>query len=417
MPFRRSRHDPAGPATWLTVNAGFEAVGDSLARTLLPIVAVSTLGAGTAAVGVINSLGLLAFLLLSMPLGIHADRSRDPQRFMETSTILRAAVAVSGAAAWLAGWLQGTAGLALLVGMAAIIGVADVVYASGLGLLIPRMVAKEDIREIVGRVQSASQAGNAAGPVLLSGLLALVAPPLAWLGSTAAYLASWGAQRRFLQTPPGGAPARRTSSWNDARNGASLLLGHPLLARVTIANMLNNASVMSANTLLPVVALHEFKLSPTVVAMTGTAGALAGILGALLGARITSIWGLRLTRLATAAAATLATGLVITVAAFSGAPPHMKLLAVASQACIAGAATSIALVAGSDLAPRLIPQEQLGVVQGAQRTLTMGVMPVAALVSGWLGAAAGLPTALAAWGLLTLASGVPFCKSSDPQET
>ncbi|GAA4907676.1 hypothetical protein GCM10025789_28940 [Tessaracoccus lubricantis] len=60
-------HDGGG---WFSASALLESVGDSISRTLLPIVAVSVLGASTAAVGLLNSLGLVAFLLLSLPVGL-----------------------------------------------------------------------------------------------------------------------------------------------------------------------------------------------------------------------------------------------------------------------------------------------------------------------------------------------------------
>lgn len=250
---------PSRPATasvrWFTLTAVAESLGDSLSRTLLPIVAVSLLGAGTATVGVINSLGLLAFLFLKLPLGSLADRWSSPTAFMTSSTLLRAIAALAVVGTWIMGWLEGATGLTILVLMALVVGVADVGYTTGQGLLVPRLVETERIRAVFGRVQSASQIGGALGPMLLSATLAIVSAPLAWLSATAAYLVSALTQRGIRPIPSSPPALPRTSMWAQARGGIGHIMAQPILRKVTIANTLNNAAVMTANTLLPVIAL------------------------------------------------------------------------------------------------------------------------------------------------------------------
>src|SRR5690606_29488278 len=172
---------------WFTLTALAESVGDSLSRTLLPIVAVSVLGAGAATVGVINSLGLLAFLLLGLPLGSLADRWSAPTAIMTTSTLVRAAAVLAAVGVWSLGRMEGTTGLAVLILLALVVGVADVAYTTGQGLLVPRLVETDRIRALFGRAQTASQIGGALGPMLLAGILAFAAAPLAWFSAATAY--------------------------------------------------------------------------------------------------------------------------------------------------------------------------------------------------------------------------------------
>lgn len=392
---------------WFTATAGLEAVGDSVARSLMPIVAVTVLGAGTFTVGLISSLGLGAFLLLSLPVGVLADRWSTPRRMMTLSTIVRAVVVALGSAAWLMGWLQGGPGLVVLMSMALVMGVADVAYTTGQGLLVPRLVEPERIRPVFGKVQSASQAGGAAGPALLTGLLAITAAPLAWIAATLLYVASACTQQRVTEVLPPPVAAPRSTMWAEARAGTRQLFAHPVLGRITVANTLNNAAVMGANTLLPVVALRELGLTPAVFAAIGTAGAVSGILGAAAASRVTTMIGLRATRLATSAAMTVGVMAVMLAGPVADVLPGPAALWLTAQAVLTGAGSAIALVAGSDLAARLVPGHSLGTVMGAQRALVVGVMPVAALVIGALGVA-WLPVALGAWLALALASAAPL---------
>lgn len=399
---------------WFTVTAGLEAVGDSLARTLLPIVAVGVVGAGTATVGVINALGLVAFLVLSLPAGVLADRWSAPTRMMTVSSLLRAVVTLVGVVAWLLGWLHGVGGVAVLVLTAVVVGIADVVYTTGQGLLVPRLVEPARIRPVFGRVQSLSQGGGAAGPALLTGLLAVVAAPVAWAAASVLYLGSALTQRGIRQQHPGPPPPPRTTMWAQARAGAGRLFAQPVLARVTWANTLNNAAVMAANTLLPVIALRELGVAPATFAAIGTGGALAGVVGAAAASALTARWGLRATRLVTAAAMVLGVLVVMLAGVVVDVLPGPAVGWLAVQSVLVGSGTAVALVAGSDLAPRLVPGPALGTVMGAQRALVLGAMPVAALAVGAVGALAGVQTAVWVWLGLAVAAALPCLTLVDP---
>lgn len=402
---------------WLTFTAVAESAGDSLSRTLLPIVAVSVLGAGTATVGLINSLGLLAFLFLGLPLGSLADRWSPPTAIMTTSTLVRAALALAAVGAWSSGWLEGATGLTILVLMALVVGVADVGYTTGQGLLVPRLVKPDRIRAAFGRVQTASQIGGALGPMLLAGILAFIAAPLAWLSATAAYLASALTQRGIRPASSAEPPAERTSMWAQTRGGVGHLMGEPTLRKVTLANTLNNAAVMAANTLLPVIALTTLHVSPATYAAIGVTGALSGIMGAASASCITSKLGLRTTRLAASTGMSIGIILVMLAGTVTHALPGPPELWLAIQSGLAGLCTSVALVAGADLTPRLAPKEMLGSVMGAQRALVLGVMPLSALAFGALGSLLGTVTATFVWLALTLASAIPCLTITDPDKT
>lgn len=407
-----------GPVTrsvrWFTATATAESVGDSIARSLLPIVAVATLGAGTATVGLLNALGLLAFLMLALPVGVLADRWSAPTRMMTLSSLVRAAVTLAGVLAWLVGWLEGPGGVVVLVLLALVVGVADVIFTAGQGLLVPRLVPGEQIRSVFGRMQSAAQAGAAVGPLVLSGMLLVLAAPVAWAASTVMYLLSVFTQGRIRPELPGPPQPPRTSMWAQARAGTGELFSNPVLARITVANMLNNAAVMAANTLLPVIALSRLGISPAAYALIGIAGALAGIAGAMVASAITGRIGLRATRLLTSAAMSLGVVLVMLAGVVVSVLPGPPMLWLAVQALLAAGCTSIAMVAGSDLAPRLVSPQSLGTVMGAQRVLVLGIMPVAAIGMGLLGAAVGIAAASLVWLALALGSAIPCFALQDP---
>ncbi len=407
--------DSKGSEWWFVATSALESLGDSITRNLLPIIAVSSLAASTAFVGLLNSVGLIAFMVLSLPLGVLADRWSAPGVMMAASTPTRAGIAVLGVALWALGILSGKVGLILLLALASIIGIADVVFAAGQGLLVPRMVRQDRIRAVFGRAQSANQAGGAIGPVLLTAMLAVVAAPVAWISAALAYLGSVAAQARIRTTIEQPEAGTENSLWAGAKHGLKHLWQQPTLRWITAGNALTNAAAMCGNTLLPVVVIANYGLSAGIYAALGGVGALAGVAGALWANRIVTGLGLYRTRLAVSAAqlagflGVAVTGIVATML------PGPTLAWLMVQSATAGAGVSMAMVAGSDLPAKLTPVEALGSVMGAQRLVVIGVMPIAALLVGAIGAMS-LIAAAYVWGALLLASLVSTLglRSNDP---
>lgn len=406
---RRSSDSPRTPSPrWFIVTAALESVGDGVARSLLPIVAVTILGAGPAFIGILNAVSLAGFLLLSLPLGALADRWSAPVRMMSASSLARAVAVLAGLCAWALGLLDGVLGLVLLLAMALIIGIADVVFTSGRQILLPRLVPVGQIRPLVGKVQSASQASTLAAPVVLTVLLSLFAAPVAWIGAAVSYLASIFAQSALRSADTRERPDVPIRTLHaQMREGFSLISSVPQLKMITAANMLMNSSSMVANTLLPVIALSTLRIPAAHFAALGSLGAVAGIAGAAMASGITSKLGLRWTRVGTSICASIGIVIILLLVARPGFLPGPPLAWVGAQYGLTFFSTALALVAGSDLIARLVPRESLGVAAGAQRTLVMGAMPVAALAVGGLASMTTMSTAIGVWLALAALSLLP----------
>lgn len=401
---------------WFGLTTFAEAIGDQMARTLAPVIAVSLLGAGTATVGLLHSLGLAMFLLLSIPLGIAGDRLSRPAGMMTISTALRIAFIACGVLAWTFGALEGRTGITILLAIMLMVGIADVVYTTGRSILVPRMVPAEQIRPMMGTVQTAAQIGTALAPIALALLLALAAPPLAWIGALLAYLASLffqaGLRGNSRPARAVAAPARPTSR-PPLREGITHLLTQPTLRRITASSALYNAAVMAANTLLPVIVLTDLGMSPAVFAAVGGIGAVCGVLGAASASRITARFGLRVVRIMAALSTGAGVGVILVIVAAEQLVPGPPVTWIGIFYALSGFCTSVAAVTGADLVARLSPPEVIGAVAGAQRTMTMGVMPVSALLIGALGASLGSTVATAIWLLLALGAALPCFRLPD----
>lgn len=385
-------------------NVAAEGVADGLGRALIPIVAVTTLDAGTGLVGMLNSLSLAAFLFLSSPLGAKADRIGSPLSFMSTGTLLRAGIAGVLGLAGLANLMLGNAGFIFLTVATLLISIFDVVYTTGQGLLVPRLVGQERVRQMMGRAQTAAQGAGFLSPLLLSIALLHFAPQNLWWLVCIAYLTSLLFQRGIdapnIETVEAGKRTRMVQ-------GYAVIFQHPVLRNITLANLLNNAAVMAANTLLPVIALNTLGLSPAAYAGLGAVGALSGVAGAASASSLTSRFGLRKIRVSAALLLALSIALVLNAGVVTSLLPGPSILWIGINSGVAGLCTAVAMVAGSDLPPAFAPPEQLGATLGAMRTITLGIMPFAALAAGAIGTWWGIKWACLTWLLLALLATVP----------
>lgn len=396
---------PALPRTFTFVLAtgAAEGFGDVLTRTLMPILAVTVLGFGTGFVGVLNSIGLAAFLLLGMPIGMLVDRMRNRRRAMGVSTLTRCLVMAGLAASYYAGWLSG----AVVIGAAVVIGLADVVFTTAQGTVIPALVPRERLKSAYSRLaitnQTASTAAAATGSLVL-GLLGL--PGMMWV-ALCSYAGSVLFQRGIRTEPaiPGRSPVPRERV--KFRDGFRTLYRTPALWALTLSGALTNAGAMLGNTVLPVFLLRDLGIAPAAFAGLGIVSAFGAILGAALAPRMSATLGLKTIRSLAAVLSVPAVGLAIACQQLPG--PELTWLAAQSFAW--AFLVSISSVAGAEVLPRTVPPERLATVGSAQRTITLGIMPITALLGGTVAVFAGPLPLLCAWALLAGAAALPIIRT------
>jgi MFS family permease len=376
-----------------------EGFGDALTRTLLPILAVAVLGMGTGFVGILNAIGLAAFLLLGMPIGMMVDRRRRRRRAMGAAAALRVLVLAGLAVAYLAGGLSGP----LLMGAAVLIGTADVVFTTAQGTVIPAIVARDGLKRAYSRLAVIQQSTSTAAAATAGTVLALLGMPLLLMTAAAAYAGSCLLQFGIKLPPGAGDPAPLGKTRGRFRKGFTTLRRTPALWALTVSACLTNAGAMLGNTVLPVYILDDLAISPAAFAALGVFSAAGAIAGAAAAPRLSEQFGLRTLR---AGAALLCVPAVMAAIACQWLPgPALAWLAVQSLAW--SFLISVSAVAGAEVLPRSVRPHELATVGSAQRTLTLGVMPIAALLGGLTGALTGPAPLLWVWALLSGAAALP----------
>lgn len=385
---------------WLVATRAAEGFADALARTLLPIVAVTVLGLGTAYVGVLNSLSLASFLLLGVPIGIMIDRLRSRTRAMAFSSLARVFILILLATLYLTQLLNGP----ILLAAALILGIADVVFTTAESTVIPAIVPEGQLKEAYSRLavtgQSTSTAASLIGPIALGlvGVIGMIGTAIC------SYIASIFCQWRVKTEPASPSLAVRGTATAD---GMRILFSSAPLRALTYSAALTNAGVMLGNTVLPVLVLRDLGISPAVFASMGIVAAAGSILGSAAAPALHRRFGLRHLRVAAA----LLSGPAVLLVVFCRDLPGHEVIWLMLQAFLWNLLVSISSVAGSDVLPRIVPRERLATVGAAQRTITLGVMPISAIVGGAVGAYMGTAAMMWAWAGLALLSAIPLVKA------
>lgn len=399
----------------LTGNAIGEAAGDAMTRTLLPIIAITTVGVNAGTIGVINALGFVAFLALGPIAGALVDRNEHPYRFMASATLARIAALAVALAAWAAGLLAGATGMTVVIMIAAITGIADVLYSSGQGKLIAQITPPEELQSSYGRIITWGQGGTLLGPVLVSALLAIVVEPLAMLLPLAAYAAALLAGPCLRKASVSSqvhrdvdqAPKTKVPLGQQIRAGFHTITQHPILRAVTAANALINCAIMVGNTVTPVFVLQKIGAPTAHYALIGTVGAAAGIIGASIAAKVVEKLGLVTTRVACGVLMAAGVSTLLGAQGLLNLLPGSTLIWVAVNSATGAIGVSVIMVAGAHLPARCVPHDELGSVQAAARTIVMGAMPIMSLIAGAATLAVGVLPVMCAWLVLQLIAIVP----------
>lgn len=346
---------------------------EQLGLAAAPLVAVAMLGAGPGEVGLLAAVQTLPFLLLSIPLGMLADRA-PRRRVMLAAEALRALALLAVLLALAAGRLS----IALLAGLGFLGAVGTVAFNVAAPALVPALVAREALAQANGRLELARSAAFAAGPALAGALVA-------WSGASAAFAlaavlsASAAVLLWQLREPGPDVPVRR-APWRDLAAGAQLAWRHPLLRPVLLTALAWNLAWFVLQAAYVPYAMRALGLGTSAIGATLAAYGLGMVVGALLARRV--IAALRFGRalqFGPAVSVLAAAAMVATLAVPSGA------LALLSN-FLFGFGPIVWTITSTTLRQTVVPAALLAQVSALFLTANAGARPLGAALGGFVGA-------------------------------
>ncbi len=355
---------------------------EQISLAAVPIVAVLAMNAGPGEIGFLASFQTLPFLLLSIPLGLLADRV-SRKRLMAWVELLRAGSLLGMVAALWAGVLS--IPLLALLGFAGAVG--TVAFSVTAPALVPSLVARHDLARANGRLELARSLAYTGGPALAGALVA-------WAGgSTAFVLAAVLSGLAVpllvsLHEPPRGPMAPR-HPWLELQDGALFVWRHELLKPILLTGVAWNLAWFVLQAAYVPYAVRVLDLGAAGVGVTLAIYGAGMFVGALAAPRVVAALPFgRAVQVGPAFSVVASAVMLGTLWWPSGLMAGLSFF-------LFGAGPTVWVITSVTLRQTVTPGRMLGRVSAVFLTANTGARPLAAAVGGMVGAIWGESACLA----------------------
>ena len=359
------------------------AYGSRITRTALPIIAIAMLDQPESVVGVLVAGQLAPGVVLALFAGGMVDRG-NKRRILIVADLVRALAVASLTIVWAAGALT----MVHLMIVGAIVGAASAMFAITDNAYLPSLIGKEQLAEGNAKLEATEAIAEITGPASAGALIAALGAPLAVAIDAATYL--WSAvmlgQIRARIAPAEASPATSMSlHGGDLEVGMRAVFKHPIVRPIVISHMVWSLSGGFFMALYTPFCLRELALDTTTFGVIIAMGGVGSLAGALLSRTFVRAFGLGHTLVITSALS-LVCALFIPLA--SGPYVVIVALLVAHQLLSDGFSVAFVIQAVT-LRQTVLPKGVLGRANAAIHVCTASLLPIGALVAGFIAEAIG----------------------------
>ena len=367
------------------------AYGSRITRTVLPIIAVTMLDQPESIVGLLMATQLAPGVVLALFAGGYIDRG-DKRRILIAADLIRA-VAVASLPL---GWMLGLLSMVHVLVVGAIVGAASALFAITDNAYLPVLIGKGHLAEGNAKIESTEAIAEITGPASAGALIAALGAPMAVAIDAATYV--WSAvmlgqikvrEVPHVEAPPSGSQ----SAWirgGDLRVGMRAVFRHPIVRPIVISHMVWSLSGGFFVALYTPFCLRVLGLSETVFGVVIAMGGIGSLAGALLSRGFVRSFGLGRTLVITSALS-LACALFIPLA--DGSFVVIVSFLVAHQLLSDGFSVAFVIQAVT-LRQTVLRKDVLGRANAAIHVCTASLLPIGALVAGFLAELAGTRNAV-----------------------
>ncbi|MEU7740846.1 MFS transporter [Nonomuraea sp. NPDC049158] len=343
-------------------------VGDRVTVFVVPTLMIFVLHASAFEVGVVAMAQYLGIPVLGPVAGVLVDRWDKRLTMLMCDVVRLVAVTVIPVAYWF-----GVLSTPLLFVCVALVSGATIFFNVGYLVAVPTTVPEDKLVRAYSRLEGSSTVSELAGPSIAAGLYHVLGVA-ALLVDAASYLVSAACFRAMR--PWGVKAVQQGSVWSRLVLGFRLNWADPVLRRVVVAAVTLNSGGPIFVTVLPVLAYQGLGISVGVFGAAMSAGAGGAVIGALVAPKISDRLGL---------GRTMAWGLLLHCLVGLGilaAPALPAALVIGVTFGCYGFFMSCINVCSAPIRQSRMTAQNQGVMHAAFRTVTWGVIPLAALVGG-----------------------------------
>jgi MFS family permease len=366
-------------------------LGDRVSELALPLIAVTTLHASPAQVGVLTA-AIWAPNLLSLVVGAWVDEQVRKKRLLVGANLVQAgAVAVLPVAhgfGFLSMWLLYAVALAL--------GTGGVLYQTSYQPFFARLVRRDQYLQ-ANSLLSATRSGSfIAGPALGGLLIQAVTAPVAMVVDAVSFVASSVAIASVrVEEPPVAGAEESPRLWRRAVEGLRFLRRHPYLrATLGCSTVLNFFSFL-ASAVVILFASRTLELEAGQIGLAFGLGAVGGLVGAVGASRTAR-------RLGPGVAGVVGALLFcapLTFIPLASGPDWLKMAVLAAVEFVSSVGVMFYDINVNSIQTAVTPDRMRSRSAGAYATVNYGIRPLGALLGGLMAEWIGIPITLVVAGV------------------
>jgi len=367
------------------------AYGSRITRTALPIIAIAMLDQSESIIGLLVTLQLAPGVVLALFAGGFVDRG-NKRRILIAADLIRAGAVASLTVTWAIGLLT----VAQVIVVGAVVGACSALFAITDNAYLPALIGKGQLAEGNAKIEATEAIAEITGPASAGVLIAAVGAPFAVAIDAATYL--WSAfmlgriKTREVPAPEVAPTASLAASMrgSDLEIGMRAVFGHPIVRPIVVSHMVWSLSGGFFMALYTPFCLRVLQLDTATFGIVIGMGGVGALGGALLSRAFVRAFGLGPT-LVTTSALSLMCALFIPLA--DG--PFAVILAflIAHQLLSDGFSVAFVIQAVT-LRQTVLRKEILGRANAAIHVVTASLLPIGALIAGFLAEAVGTRNAV-----------------------
>jgi MFS family permease len=355
--------------------------GDQVTLIALPLAAVLVLDASAAEMGYLTAAALMPHLLFSLPAGAWLERVARRRWLMIGADLARALLLVSVPVAYAVDSLT----FAQLYAVAFLTGSLAVVFDIAYMTLYVAVTRREDYVAANSLLNGSRAFSYVAGPSVGGVLVQFLSAPAALLADGVSFFASALFLTRIRAEEPPLEPATG-GMWAQVKEGMGFILGHDILRPTLVSVATLNFFNFVFFALFILYATRELGVRAGTLGIVLGAGAVGGLVGAVVAGRIGRRMGL---------GPAFVLGMVLFPAPlllvpFAGGPRVLVLGMLFTAEFLSGLGVMILDINSGAIMTALTPHRLRSRATGAFRFVNYGVRPLGALAGGALGTAVGL---------------------------
>lgn len=397
---------------------GTQFSGFAIPFTAILLTANQSLAVASAEFGILNALGVLAFPMFALFIGVYVDRHRK-RRIMVAANLGRGLSLGLIPLAAVTGTLY-SLGLPLLYAVSFLIGLLTVFFDVSYQAILPFLVDRDQLVEGNSKLEASRSSAQVVGPSMAGTVLQIVTiarAPLVIAIDALSYVASASFLARLRSEEPIRKPT--TSVWHDLREGLAVVLKDARLRSIAGSTATSNLFSSALFAILFLYLVRELGFPPGLIGLIFTVGGTGALVGVVVSSKLAARFGVGPAIVVSALTSGLGTSayfivnksLAFTVLRIGplGSLGTAQLDLNSLILMVGGFVTFLSVVIYNinqvSLRQAIVPLRLQGRMNASMRWIVWGTLPVGSLAGGILGALLGLRPAI---GIAVLGGSLAF---------